>query len=121
MKIGLLYLHIVLLCVFIISNVVPAFMPSELSLDLQYFFSLNDSESRLATDRKVLLHKADMYELELVSGISDSTAEKILAKKDEIIRDGYRYDLEKKHLAFTKIKGIGAKKAEKFYELIDPR
>lgn len=72
---------------------------------------LSDPESLIALNKRIPLQNADIYALELIPGISDTLAFRIIQQREEIIKAAGTYS-EKPYLAFTCVKGIGPKSAK---------
>ncbi|RMD87676.1 MAG: hypothetical protein D6808_01040 [Candidatus Dadabacteria bacterium] len=86
-------------------------------LPCRAFESLN-SEGILALGQKIPLSKADLYDLELISGISDTIGRALLRDKLKIISKARELPPGQKYKALTIVKGIGEKKAKKFYNYL---
>ena len=78
-----------------------------------------DAESRLALGGKMRFESAEIYELELVPGISDSLAQNILRKKAAILFEAERLPEEKQSKALELAHGVGEKRAESLLRYLD--
>jgi len=78
-----------------------------------------DAESTLACGQRLYLSQVDLYDLELIPGLSDALGNRILAKRDDINRKARLLPELKSYQAFEIVKGIGPKKAAAFSEHID--
>lgn len=86
--------------------------------DLTIEFIHNDAESMMASGERIPLRAATLYDLILISGISDTTAMNILTKRDEILALSESKTEPHKHKALELAKGIGVKKAHHLSSLI---
>lgn len=78
--------------------------------------SHDDPESRLAMGEKLPLACADISNLELIKGISDSLADELLEKRYEIMRAA----LKESHLeAIKRARGVGEKTAVRLLTYLD--
>lgn len=77
-----------------------------------------DAEAILARGEKIALSKVGIYELELISGLSDSLANNILVKKEVILKKSRALPAHKQYQALELAHGIGEKSSEKFKALI---
>jgi len=77
---------------------------------------LDDPESRLAMGEKLPLECADISNLELIKGISDTLAHELLEKRYEIMRAA----LKGPHMeAIKRARGVGEKTAERLLTYLD--
>ena len=74
--------------------------------------AFEDPESCFAAGGVVPLIDSELFELELISGISETTAINLLEKREAIIDRATQLPFDKRHQAFELAKGIGPKKAE---------
>ena len=68
-----------------------------------------DSETRLAMGHTISLESADMVDLELIPGISDTLAEELISDKDRLAELAKKIPKEE---ALETVKGIGEAKAK---------
>ena len=80
----------------------------------------NDPESLLAQGKKLPLATADIYALELIPGISDTLAHKIIATRLAVHSVSSFLRPSTKHRAFEVIHGVGPKTAKKLSHYLDP-
>lgn len=73
----------------------------------------NDTESLFAFGNKLSFSRSDVYSLELIPGISDLIANRLLKMKGAIIQKSQGLKSNVKHTSFTQVYGIGIKTAEK--------
>ena len=78
-----------------------------------------NSEALFAVGRKVPLQCADMYDLELIPGISDKFSSRIEQHKREIMAAALRLPVAQRHTALEIVHGIGPKSALAFSRWID--
>ena len=78
-----------------------------------------NSETRLACGLGVVFKNSGFFELELIPGISDRLASRILEQRRSIRAAALRLPPAKRWQALTSIKGIGAKSAVKFAVMLD--
>lgn len=79
-----------------------------------------DAESALSCSIRLSLETADLYDLELIGGISDTRAEKILHSRAVIRSLAGWLRSEHRHRAFEVVYGIGARTATLLAQQIDP-
>lgn len=93
--------------------------PPELTLPELAPVAVSPAEARLALGLKIPLKHADIYDLELIPGISDVLAQRLVkAKLQILIRSAYSQgaSVEK---ALEVVHGIGEKKAATFGEQLE--
>jgi hypothetical protein len=78
-----------------------------------------DAESTLATGGKILLSCADLYEIELIPGVSDTLGLEILAKRAAIIQRAADLPPAERHRALELVHGIGPKISRKLAPYLD--
>src|SRR3990167_8543503 len=71
----------------------------------------NDGESILARGEKLELSTASIYDLELITGISDKLAQAVLSKREEIRLRAAKLQMKQKKSALIPVHGIGEKRA----------
>jgi hypothetical protein len=105
---------ILLLIIFGVSLyriVVPESHPPSISpIEVARLLREGDAESRLALGEPLELSTASIYDLELIAGISDTMATRIMEKKGEILLQASLLPPERRWLALTLVHGIGPKK-----------
>lgn len=78
-----------------------------------------DGETRLALGEKLDLARASVFELELISGVSDRLAGRLIEQKGAIIAQASLLPPERRWVALTLVHGIGPKTAQKLSHDID--
>lgn len=82
-----------------------------------------DTESCFASGGLIPFLDSELFDLELISGISESTANSIIEHRSDIIKRALNLSVDQRYRAFEVAKGIGPKKAvilgEKFHLLND--
>ena len=73
----------------------------------------NDAESKLALGQRLKLEACDVFALELIPGISDTLAFKMVEKRSTIAETAQYLSHSSKHRALEIIHGIGKKTAQK--------
>jgi hypothetical protein len=77
-----------------------------------------DGESLLALGQPIPLSRASLYDLELIKGLSDRTAGRILERKGEILLQASLLPEGRKWEALTLVQGIGPKNGRRLSEFI---
>lgn len=78
-----------------------------------------DGETRLATGVPLPISSTDIYELNLIKGISDRLAEAIIQNRASLFELAKDLPSGKKYRALASVKGIADKNSRKFGEYID--
>jgi DNA uptake protein ComE-like DNA-binding protein len=80
--------------------------------------AFSDAESLLAINQKLALYRVDLYDLELIPGISERLAEEIITHRDELLRHAASLPKNKQHQSLELIHGIGPKTARQLAKYI---
>ena len=92
-----------------------SYCPSPPGESMSFIVQSNlDAESLLARGLKISLKTADLYDLQLIKGISEEFSRRIIAQKDRIRASALALPSHKRYQALQIIKGIGPQKALKF-------
>lgn len=78
-----------------------------------------DGETKLAFGEPLYLLNTNIYELNLIKGISDRLSEAILKKKDLLLDKAKELNIGVKYKALTEVRGIGERNSKKFAVYID--
>ena len=70
------------------------------------------AEQRFAEGQKVSLSSVDLYDLELIPGVSDRLGQNILEDREKIIQKAKLPNLKKDFSPFEMAHGVGPKKAK---------
>lgn len=73
---------------------------------------MQNGESQIAVTGKVRLATAELYDLELIKGISDRLGSEILSNRAVILERARRYLPGYEYMALELVHGIGPKTAE---------
>lgn len=96
----------------------PALIPPS-AATIQALQQSNDPESFLAMGKKMPFSKLGIYELELIPGISERLAIRIIDHRREILEKARTLTEENLSSAFIGIYGVGRKTADKLNTKID--
>lgn len=77
-----------------------------------------DTESRFALGSKILLADATIFDLELISGIGDELAGKILEQRPHLMKLGVSTPCEHVYKIFEEVNGIGLGLAHQLAERV---
>lgn len=77
-------------------------------------------EQQFALGNSVPLSIVDLYDLELIPGVSDKLGNNILSKRQEIITDALLNGLNNQSDPFELVHGVGKKSASKLRRFIRP-
>ncbi len=81
--------------------------------------SMQNAESRLASEGKIQLASADVYELELIKGIGDVLAYAIIDQKHQVLERAKELLPQHQYAALELVHGIGPATARKLGRQID--
>jgi len=87
--------------------------PAAPAVEVARLLREGDAESLIALGQPIPLSRASIFDLELISGVSDRMASRILEKKGEILTQATILPPERKWLALTLVHGIGPKNGRK--------
>ena len=79
----------------------------------------DNAEGQLAIGRKFRFSSADMYDLELIPGVSDKTAARILDARTKVLERAATLPMNQRYHAFVLVHGVGQAIALKFDRYID--
>lgn len=114
MAIRFVVLMLVCLAISLYRAMIPMERPEPVSpLEVARLLREGDAESLLALGRPIPLSQANIFDLELISGVSDTMASRIIEKKGEILTQASILPPDRKWLALTLVHGIGAKNGRK--------
>lgn len=88
--------------------------------EIKDYQGIENAEGRLAVGKKLDLCQVSVGDLELIKGISDTFAERLIEKRFEIYKAAKALPDKENHRAFEIIHGIGKSKAEKLKKYINP-
>jgi ribosomal protein S13 len=82
-------------------------------IESPYFNYWSDAESKFALGHRLDIATVDIYALELIPGISDTLAFKMIAKRSDISETAQYLSQSARHRSLEIIHGIGKKTAQK--------
>lgn len=82
--------------------------------------SFDDPESIYSCGERITLQNADVYSLELISGISDRIALSIIARRTQIHEIAAFLRPSERHRAFEVADGVGRETARKLATFVEP-
>lgn len=77
-----------------------------------------NAEAMLAIGQKLSFHRADLYDLELLPGVSDTIGLRLLNSKQTILCRLKQLSPNERYKAFTTVHGIGTAKAKALSKLL---
>ena len=110
-------LSLVLLAIFFL-RLCASFIKTETTIEHESNH-LNDAESKFALGHRLDLATVDVYALELIPGISDTLAFKMIAKRSEINETAQYLTPSARHRSLEIIHGIGKKTAQKLADYLE--
>ena len=112
MRHAYLNLVIVLAVVVLVNTLSERLSQPQPEFDLPRIFDGDSFESTLALNQPLKVDQVGIFELELISGISDTLANNILRKRADMLSLAATLLTEEKHAALELVHGIGPAKAK---------
>ena len=107
MQIRFISLSMIMAAVFVFRAGFAGISGTAMQSGIEELFTDTDAESLLACGQPVSYTRADMYQLELIPGISDTLAERLLSNRPEVQQEICSSAARPHSQALERIHGIG--------------